>query len=461
MRLLTLPAAWTSRLHGWRRPGAAPPTGRPARTLARQQRELLLLYLGSLLAVLLVAALLVRGLIARSELAQVRARLLLIGDDLASLPLPAPGSERDLQESRKDFATAGEQVEWFVEGQRGPVARLGAVRTLGPLPKRPHQQRILWQEGADWLAVVRPLDAVGGTAAGQPPVWLRISEGLDPIEDRLRQLDYALSAAVFVALLLSGLSASWLTQRAVAPLERSLLRLRQFSLDASHELRGPLAALSANAELGLLESEGEGADQGQRRRFAAIASATGQMEQLVEDLLLLARQDELRLASPVPVDLSLLLEDQLALHQDGIRLKQLSQEVDLAPQLMVQGHPAELQRLFRNLLDNALRYNRQHGHIRLSAERRGGQVRVAVADSGCGLAAAHLPQVFDRFWRASEDRTDGGTGLGLAIASRICRAHGGRIQVSSELGQGSCFVVELPALRGEAAAASESDRDRR
>ena len=172
--------------------------------------------------------------------------------------------------------------------------------------------------------------------------------------------------------------------------------------------------------------------------------------------LLLARQDEERLESPVPVDLSLLLQDQLALHQDGIRLRQLSQEVDVAPQLLVQGHPPELHRLFRNLLDNALRYNRQGGHIRVSAERRGGLVRVAVADSGCGLAAAHLPQVFDRFWRASEDRTDGGTGLGLAIASRICRAHGGRIQVSSELGQGSCFVVELPALRGEVLAGAAS-----
>ena len=287
-------------------------------------------------------------------------------------------------------------------------------------------------------------------------MWLRISEGLEPMQERLQQLDYALAAAVLLALLLSGLSAWWLTRRAVAPLERSLLRLRQFSLDASHELRGPLAALSAHAEMGLLESETKG--EGQWRRFAAIASATTQMEQLVDDLLLLARQDEERLDPPVPVDLALLLEDQLALHRDGIRLRGLGLEVELAGNLLVQGHPPQLQRLFRNLLDNPLRYNRQGGRISVRAERRGNLVRVAVADSGLGLAPAQLPQVFDRFWRASEDRTDGGSGLGLAIASRICRAHGGRIQLSREVGQGSCFVVDLPGLRGEAAPLLLRDR---
>jgi len=96
----------------WRGAAAsAAATGRPARSLARQQRELLLLYLGSLAGVLLIVAVVVRGLIERSELAQVHARLLLIGEDLSSLPLPEPGTERDLQESRKDFATAGQQVE--------------------------------------------------------------------------------------------------------------------------------------------------------------------------------------------------------------------------------------------------------------------------------------------------------------------------------------------------------------
>ena len=452
------PLGWPGRTAS----GAA--RGRPARSLARQQRELLLLYLASLAGVLLTVAVVVRGLIQRSELAQVHGRLLLIGEELSSLPLPKPGSERDLQESRKDFAAAGEQVEWFVSGRQEPVARLGAVRNLGPLPKNYSNRRLSWQAGPDWLALVRPVDAVGaGNPAAKPAtesapgsttdpepgrVWLRISEGLEPIQERQRQLEYALAAAVLVALLLSGLSAWGLARRAVAPLERSLLRLRQFSLDASHELRGPLAALSANAEMGLLESEEQGG--GQWRRFVAIASATTQMEQLVEDLLLVARQDEERREAPMPVDLTALLEDQLALHRDGIRLRDLGLQVDLPQGLLVLGHQPQLQRLFRNLLDNALRYNRHGGSIAVRAERRGGQVRIEVADTGRGLAADQLPQVFDRFWRASEDRTDGGSGLGLAIASRICAAHGGRIQVISQPGVGSCFTVDLPALRSEA-----------
>jgi signal transduction histidine kinase len=258
-------------------------------------------------------------------------------------------------------------------------------------------------------------------------------------------LDLALAASVGAALLLSLLMARLLTQRAVQPLQRSLSRLRQFSLDASHELRGPLAALGANVEMGLLES-----DPGftpQRRRFEAIGQATAQMEQLVDDLLLLARQDEQRIEHAEPVDLSALIELQLDLIRDGLALRQQRLNLELECELIVLGQSILLQRLFRNLLDNAQRYTPDQGLISVTAQRRGGWIIVAVEDSGVGLSADQLPRVFDRFWRASPDRGDGGTGLGLAIASRICLAHGGSIRVTSQLGEGSCFLVDLPAYQ--------------
>ena len=419
--------------------------GRPAKLVQRQQLELWMLYLASLAGVLLLFALVLRGVFQQSQLATIRGALTVVSEDLASLPLPEPGSERDLQESRKDFATAHQQVEWFVKGVAVPVARLGEVRTIGPLPALAPGKRLLWQHGPDWIALVRPVDSamVEGHAPGT--VWLRVSEGLENTEAQLTQLDLALAASVGAALLLSLLMARLLTQRAVQPLQRSLSRLRQFSLDASHELRGPLAALGANVEMALLES-----DPGltpQRRRFEAIGLATAQMEQMVDDLLLLARQDEQRIEHAEPVDLSALMELQLDLIRDGLALRQQRLSIELECELIVLGQPILLQRLFRNLLDNAQRYTPDQGLVSVTAQRRGGLITVAVEDSGVGLTADQLPRVFDRFWRASPDRGDGGTGLGLAIASRICLAHGGSIRVTSQLGEGSCFLVDLPAYQ--------------
>ena len=419
--------------------------GRPAKLVQRQQLELWLLYLASLAGVLFLFALVLRGVFQQSQLATIRAALTVVSEDLASLPLPEPGSERDLQESRKDFATAHQQVEWFVKGVAVPVARLGEVRTIGPLPALAPGKRLLWQHGPDWIALVRPVDSamVEGHAPGT--VWLRVSEGLENTEAQLTQLDLALAASVGAAMLLSLLMARLLTQRAVQPLQRSLSRLRQFSLDASHELRGPLAALGANVEMALLES-----DPGltpQRRRFEAIGLATAQMEQMVDDLLLLARQDEQRIEHAEPVDLSALMELQLDLIRDGLALRQQRLSIELECELIVLGQPILLQRLFRNLLDNAQRYTPDQGLVSVTAQRRGGLITVAVEDSGVGLTADQLPRVFDRFWRASPDRGDGGNGLGLAIASRICLAHGGSIRVTSQLGEGSCFLVDLPAYQ--------------
>jgi signal transduction histidine kinase len=402
--------------------------------------ELLLLYLASLAGVLLLFAVVVREVFEGNQLADVRSHLSLIAEDFSGLPLPEPGTERNLQESRKDFTTAHQQVEWFVEGRPDPVARLGEVRTLGPLPPRRPDRRERWQDGPGWIALTRPSDL-------SPSVRLRVSEGLEPMEKRLRQLDLALAAAILVALLLSAVSAVLLTRRAVQPLERSLGRLRQFSLDASHELRGPLAALAANAEMGLLDCDP--ADAPQQRRFGAIASATAQMGHLVDDLLLLARQDEERLVDPHPVNLSSLLEQQITLHHDALTLRGQTLQAELDPGLQVVGQPALLQRLLRNLLDNAIRYTPEGGQVSLRGLRRGATVTIAVQDSGIGLSPDQLPRVFDRFWRASPDRAEGGSGLGLAICSSICAVHGGSIRVSSDPGAGSCFVVELPAAGRE------------
>lgn len=417
-------------------------SARPARTVRGEQLQLLGLYLGSLVGVLVVFAVVVRKGFESIALADTRSQLTLIGEDFSSLPMPEPGSERDLQASHQDFTTAHQQVEWFVGDGNRPAARLGEVRTLGPLPPRRGNQRLIWQTGPDSIALVRPADGDGPDSHGRPRVWLRISQGLEPLENRLHQLDLAMGVAIGLAIVLSALSATLLARRVVQPLERSLRRLREFELDASHELRGPLAAMAANAELGLLDCE---ADQpNQRRRFEAIASATDQLQRLVEDLLLLARQEESPLSDPQLIDLKEVVQQQIDLYGDVMALRHQQLQMNLEPGLQVQGQLKLLQQLVRNLLDNAHRYSPEGSTIAVRLLARGRQVCLEVKDSGPGIPLQQLPKVFDRFWRASPDRSEGGSGLGLAIATRICRLHGGAIRVSSAPGEGSCFVVELP-----------------
>jgi two-component system phosphate regulon sensor histidine kinase PhoR len=112
----------------------------------------------------------------------------------------------------------------------------------------------------------------------------------------------------------------------------------------------------------------------------------------------------------------------------------------------VAGDPVALRRVFMNLVENAVKYNREGGRVTLSLERHDGHVRVRVADTGIGIPAEHLPRLFRRFYRIDKARSreSGGAGLGLAICKSFIEAHEGTIQVSSEPGRGTTFTVELP-----------------
>ena len=103
-----------------------------------------------------------------------------------------------------------------------------------------------------------------------------------------------------------------------------------------------------------------------------------------------------------------------------------------------------------NLVDNAVRFTPEGGHVTVSARRRNGSVEVMVSDTGAGIPAEHLPRLFERFYRADQARArgDGGTGIGLAIARSVVEAHGGQIRAESEPGRGSIFTFDLPSADG-------------
>ena len=130
--------------------------------------------------------------------------------------------------------------------------------------------------------------------------------------------------------------------------------------------------------------------------------------------------------------------------------KQLKVVVDLPRDLpIIRADEARLREIFDNLLDNAVKYSREHGEIRLQAGRRNDQIVVSVTDNGIGIGREDLPRIFERFYRADKARSpdSGGAGLGLAIASWIVQLHGGAMTVQSTVGRGSTFKTEIP-VRG-------------
>jgi signal transduction histidine kinase len=213
--------------------------------------------------------------------------------------------------------------------------------------------------------------------------------------------------------------------------------------DVSHELRTPLTTIQGNLDLlrrGALEDS-----PARGEAIRAIESDINAMSRLVADLLLLAQADAGVKLELHPVELDTLLLDvyrQAQTLSQGVRVKLGAED-----QAQVMGDPDRLRQLLLNLVDNALKYTPNGGEVTLSLQREAEWVRVSVSDTGIGIAPEDIPHIFERFYRSDKARTRGsraGTGLGLAIAKWIAEAHGGRIAVESQPGNGSAFTVWLP-----------------
>jgi len=228
-------------------------------------------------------------------------------------------------------------------------------------------------------------------------------------------------------------------------LRESDARLRRFVGDASHELRTPIAAISAYAEL-----FGRGASEQEEdleRLMRGIQSETGRMEHLVADLLLLARLDEGRPMEMRPVDLVSLCAEAV---QTSITVGPAWPVTFTAPRpIEVTGDGTSLRQVIDNLLGNVRSHTPEGTTTRVSVEPDGDGAVIVVADDGPGLSSDQVAHVFERFYRSdpSRSRLHGGAGLGLSIVSAIVAAHGGTVTAASAAGRGATFTVRLPASR--------------
>lgn len=232
----------------------------------------------------------------------------------------------------------------------------------------------------------------------------------------------------------------------IARLETSFLGLRRFTADASHELKTPLAVLRADVERAMSEPIPSS------ERLVALEEAlqeTTRMADLVESLLTLARADEGRFdIHREPVTLKPLVQD---IYETALILGEgagIAVNCPFTADVTVMGDPTRLRQLFLNLVTNAIKYTPPGGKVELGLGLHPDNVTFAVRDTGIGIAAADVPHIFERFWRADRARSRlserGGFGLGLAISQWIAQAHGGTLTASSRLGRGSLFTVTLP-----------------
>jgi two-component system, OmpR family, sensor kinase len=345
-----------------------------------------------------------------------------------------------------------------VDGQKGADTRYRALATVDPrdgtmtiaaIPLRAtddNLERLLAVEAlvigavlallglVSWLVVrvgLLPLDRMGHTAGAIAAGDLshRV-EDTDP-RTEVGRLGIALNA------MLDRL------EEAFGEREASEDRLRRFIADASHELRTPLASIRGYAELFRMGAAREPAEV--EKAMRRIEDESARMGVLVDDLLMLARLDEVADAPYVDVDLATVVRDAVDDARATASDREITTRIDQDASVIGDGD--QLRQVLGNLLRNAFVHTPAGTPIEVTLDRGGGEARLEVRDHGPGLPTSDAEALFERFWRSEggRERGRGGAGLGLAIVAAIVDAHGGRVRATNAPGGGATFVVTLPA----------------
>lgn len=316
--------------------------------------------------------------------------------------------------------------------------------------------------------------------------WVIVGLPIERMQQSIENLEKALFLGIIFGMILIGIGGYFLTARALNPvdsitkkanqishtslkerieiknpndelgqlsltlnslferLQKAFESQQQFSSDAAHELKTPLSILRAHWES---ELNNQQLSVEIKEKLVHDIETITRLNHLINNLLLLSKSEAIQSdfeSEPLQLDeiLKGVIDDAVVLAENK------SQKIEVAelPAVMVQGDRVRLYQLFFNLVDNAMKYSPEESTIWISLQKEESWAIVKVQDNGVGIAAEHLPYIFERFYRVEKDRArkTGGSGLGLAICKLIAERHEGNIEVESTVGEGTVFTVKLP-----------------
>jgi signal transduction histidine kinase len=362
-------------------------------------------------------------------------------------PLPAPGIT-ELERLSQSLGEAGRQLEEAfaaVSRQKEQFQSLIQEMAEGVVASDANRRVLLVNPAAgQLLGMPGPFDDLPVADAGFPP---ELTEGLEATvggeEAEPLAVTFPCGGREILARI-SPVSGGTVALLRDVTSEVQLKRLREnFVANVSHELRGPLASLSAGVEA---MHDGLIPEPARPRYLKAFLSEIGRLRRLVDDLLELSRLDAgmLEIAQE-EFDLKPLAEGLVEKWEPRATAAGVLLQAD-CPHIRVIANYDRVEEILSNFLDNALRFTPKGGSIRITARSEGDMVRAAVADTGAGIAREHLAQIWDRFYKVDPARTRGtGTGLGLSIVRQLVERLGGTVKVESTPGKGSVFSFTLVA----------------
>ena len=276
--------------------------------------------------------------------------------------------------------------------------------------------------------------------------YLQVGRSLEEFDRYVANVQWLLMLGLPIIIFIIVILIWKLAERAMTPLYQSYQQLEQFTADAAHELRTPLAAAQATLEAQLLSPSPANNAKDLLPTLQTIQRQHQRLTQIINDLLTLARLDHQLALVKDPINLQDLMAD---IHEEFAPLA-LQNQIHLKvccphpSPLIVLGNESQLYRLVSNLVINAIQHTSPQGTVAIQLYQQKNAAIIAIQDTGKGIAEQSLPYVFERFYRGESSRSTMGSGLGLAIVQAIAFHHQGHIKVTSQMGKGSLFAVSFP-----------------
>ena len=280
---------------------------------------------------------------------------------------------------------------------------------------------------------------------GEQIAVVYVGKDVTAMYNGLQKATYSLAALAVLALAVAAGVGHFLAGKAIVPLIEAYEKQRQFAADASHELRTPLSVVMASADL--LENDPSITSPFLKQVIADVRDEVKKMTKLVSDLLFVARSDNQALkVKRSKVDIAAFADQTIRLMQPLADKKNISLIREGEESLTAKLDEQKMKQLLLILVDNAVKYTLEGGKVTVRVQSpASGKIRIEVEDTGIGISKEDKEKIFDRFFRVDKARSRemGGNGLGLAIAQEIVNLHDGRINVESELGKGTKFIVTM------------------